>query len=314
MQQRNASRTLWRHATVCRNLWTRDQPVASTATYTQNNTNAEYTRMDIRALNRIRTHDPSVRASQDSSCLTLRRHWDQHQGVYTLLKGDFNSSRWPHCFILLFGSILYSLSVGICKYTCNIVISFLLIGYIGDVSDYSNIIKYVWILADVQEALRPSRDALVEYWTAWVLVIRTFACAWVCVLAWSGVWFVVIAKYDTEDWGYATDILNNIHQCGRVEDVMEKVRVYSTRKSQIVDMDQLLQRQRSEIKANCLLDTAIADHAQSIQFFRCREFQTGILWTSYNSHQMYFHWTSECLAVQTKAAYDSVIHNHTDSN
>jgi hypothetical protein len=33
------------------------------ATYTQNNTNT-----DIHALSRIRTHDPSIRASEDSSC------------------------------------------------------------------------------------------------------------------------------------------------------------------------------------------------------------------------------------------------------
>jgi hypothetical protein len=40
-----------------------------TATYTRNNTNTELTHTDIHALSWIRTHDPSVRARKDSSCL-----------------------------------------------------------------------------------------------------------------------------------------------------------------------------------------------------------------------------------------------------
>jgi hypothetical protein len=33
---------------------------------------------DIHALSGIRTHDPSIRASEDSSCLRRRGHWDRH--------------------------------------------------------------------------------------------------------------------------------------------------------------------------------------------------------------------------------------------
>jgi hypothetical protein len=34
---------------------------------------------DIHALSGIRTHDPSVRAGEDSSCLRLRGHRDRHR-------------------------------------------------------------------------------------------------------------------------------------------------------------------------------------------------------------------------------------------
>jgi hypothetical protein len=47
------------------------------AAYTQNNTNTEYTYTDIHALSGIRIHDPSVRASEDSSCLRLCNHSDR---------------------------------------------------------------------------------------------------------------------------------------------------------------------------------------------------------------------------------------------
>jgi hypothetical protein len=39
-------------------------------------TNTDQTQTYIHALNRIRTHDPSVRASEDSSCLRPRGHCD----------------------------------------------------------------------------------------------------------------------------------------------------------------------------------------------------------------------------------------------
>jgi hypothetical protein len=42
------------------------------ATYTQNNTNT-----DIRASTGIRTHDPSVRAGEDGSCLRPHGHCDR---------------------------------------------------------------------------------------------------------------------------------------------------------------------------------------------------------------------------------------------
>jgi hypothetical protein len=45
------------------------------ATCTQNNTNTEWTHTDIHALSGIRTHDPSIRAIEDGSCLRPRGHW-----------------------------------------------------------------------------------------------------------------------------------------------------------------------------------------------------------------------------------------------
>jgi hypothetical protein len=47
------------------------------ATYTQDNTNTEYTHTDIHALSGIRTDDPSVWAGEDSSCLRPRGHFDR---------------------------------------------------------------------------------------------------------------------------------------------------------------------------------------------------------------------------------------------
>jgi hypothetical protein len=44
-------------------------------TYTQDNTNTE--RTNIHALSGIRTHDPRVRASEDSLCLRPRGHCDR---------------------------------------------------------------------------------------------------------------------------------------------------------------------------------------------------------------------------------------------
>jgi hypothetical protein len=44
------------------------------ATYTQNNTNT-----DIHALGGTRTHDSSVRTSEDISCLRRRGHCDRRQ-------------------------------------------------------------------------------------------------------------------------------------------------------------------------------------------------------------------------------------------
>jgi hypothetical protein len=57
--------------------WTNDQPDARSlpthrTTQTQNNAHT-----DIHALIGIRTHDPSVRASKDSSCLRPRGHCDR---------------------------------------------------------------------------------------------------------------------------------------------------------------------------------------------------------------------------------------------
>jgi hypothetical protein len=62
--------------TVGRTPWTADQPVARLLP-TQNNTDTEQTQRDRHALNGIRTHDPSARASEDSSCLRPRGHCDR---------------------------------------------------------------------------------------------------------------------------------------------------------------------------------------------------------------------------------------------
>jgi hypothetical protein len=47
------------------------------ATYIQNNTNKEQTHTDIHASSGIRTHDPIVRVSEDSSFFRPRGHFDQ---------------------------------------------------------------------------------------------------------------------------------------------------------------------------------------------------------------------------------------------
>jgi hypothetical protein len=47
------------------------------ATYTQNNTNRQYTHTDIHILSGIRTHDPSVQANEDSTYLRQRGRCDR---------------------------------------------------------------------------------------------------------------------------------------------------------------------------------------------------------------------------------------------
>jgi hypothetical protein len=59
-----------------RNLFYTDGRKA--ATYTQDNTNTEQMHTNINALRGIRTHDPSVRASEESSYLRPRSHRDRH--------------------------------------------------------------------------------------------------------------------------------------------------------------------------------------------------------------------------------------------
>jgi hypothetical protein len=61
---------------VGRTPWTVDQPVARPLP-TQDNTYTEETLTDIHASSGIRTHDPSVRASEDISCLRRRGHCDR---------------------------------------------------------------------------------------------------------------------------------------------------------------------------------------------------------------------------------------------
>jgi hypothetical protein len=67
--------------TVGRTPWTEDQPVARPLP--THRTNAHNT--DIRALSGIRTHDPSFRASEDSSCLKPRGHCDRQSKLLHIL-------------------------------------------------------------------------------------------------------------------------------------------------------------------------------------------------------------------------------------
>jgi hypothetical protein len=62
--------------TIGRTRWTRNHPVARPLP-TQDNTNSEQRQTDIHALSRIRTHNPSVRASEHSSCGRPRGHCDR---------------------------------------------------------------------------------------------------------------------------------------------------------------------------------------------------------------------------------------------
>jgi hypothetical protein len=74
--------------TDCRTSWKSDQPVAWPL-LTQNNTNRIKAHTDIHALSGIRTHDPIVRAREDSSCLRPRGHSNRPQGVPHPIKSQF---------------------------------------------------------------------------------------------------------------------------------------------------------------------------------------------------------------------------------
>jgi hypothetical protein len=50
--------------------------------HTQDSTNTELTHTDINASRGIRTHDPSVSAGEDSSCLRPRGHYDRCQPTF----------------------------------------------------------------------------------------------------------------------------------------------------------------------------------------------------------------------------------------
>jgi hypothetical protein len=54
------------------------------ATYTQNNTDAEWTHTDIHASSGIRAHDPSVREGEDGLWLRPRGHCDRHILIYRI--------------------------------------------------------------------------------------------------------------------------------------------------------------------------------------------------------------------------------------
>jgi hypothetical protein len=62
-----------------RTPWTGDQPVARPLpTHRTTQTQNKRRHTDIHALSGIRTHDPSVRASEDSSCLRAHGPCDRH--------------------------------------------------------------------------------------------------------------------------------------------------------------------------------------------------------------------------------------------
>jgi hypothetical protein len=64
--------------TVGRTPWTGDQPIARPRyLHTEHKQRINAHNTDIHALSGIRTHDPNFRASEDSSCLRLRDHYDR---------------------------------------------------------------------------------------------------------------------------------------------------------------------------------------------------------------------------------------------
>jgi hypothetical protein len=62
--------------TFIRTPWIGDQPVARPLSTQDSATQKTWTY--IHALSEIRTHDPSVRADEDCTCLRQRGHWDRH--------------------------------------------------------------------------------------------------------------------------------------------------------------------------------------------------------------------------------------------
>jgi hypothetical protein len=58
--------------------------------HAENNTNAEETRTNIYALSGIRTHDPSVWAGEDISCLIPRGHCNRHSIKYKVIILDIS--------------------------------------------------------------------------------------------------------------------------------------------------------------------------------------------------------------------------------
>jgi hypothetical protein len=61
---------------VVRTPWTGDQPNSKAFTYTGQHKHRK-TWTDVHALSGIQTHDPSVRAADDSTCLRLHSHCDR---------------------------------------------------------------------------------------------------------------------------------------------------------------------------------------------------------------------------------------------
>jgi hypothetical protein len=66
--------------TVGRTPWTGDRPDAKPLP-THRAAQHRKTRTHIHASSGVRTHDPSVRAAEDSTCLRPRGHWDQQMFI-----------------------------------------------------------------------------------------------------------------------------------------------------------------------------------------------------------------------------------------
>jgi hypothetical protein len=76
--------------TVGRTPWTGDQPVARPLPTHRTTQTQKKRQTDIHALSGIRTHDPSVWASEDSSWLRLRGYCDQQCIIYTVETASLN--------------------------------------------------------------------------------------------------------------------------------------------------------------------------------------------------------------------------------
>jgi hypothetical protein len=102
--------------TVGRTPWTGDQPVARPVP-THRTPQTRNKRTDIHALSGIRTHEPSVRATEDSSCLRPRGHCDRQLNITKLRRVRYYAiSRWiqvtspyPDCIrhILILSSYIF---------------------------------------------------------------------------------------------------------------------------------------------------------------------------------------------------------------
>jgi hypothetical protein len=81
--------------TVGRTPWTGDQPVAMPL-QTQNK------RTDIHALSGIRTHDPSVRAGEDSSCFRPLGHCDGPNEICKIENNELRKCPLQNKFLVFF--------------------------------------------------------------------------------------------------------------------------------------------------------------------------------------------------------------------
>jgi hypothetical protein len=83
--------------------WTSDQPVARPLPKhrTSQTQNKRIHTPNIHILSGIRTHNPSVRASEDSSCLTPRGYCDQP----SLVLSNWNNEKFVRAWIIQYGGL-----------------------------------------------------------------------------------------------------------------------------------------------------------------------------------------------------------------